>query len=40
MEDNQDNLACTRLEIREIAKNTVKFFLWTLPVLETFSNLN
>jgi hypothetical protein len=31
MEDNQDNLACTPLEIREIAKNTVKFFHWTLP---------
>jgi hypothetical protein len=28
MEDNQDNLACTPLEIREIAKNTVKFFLF------------
>jgi hypothetical protein len=26
MEDNQDNLACTPLEILEIAKNTVKFF--------------
>jgi hypothetical protein len=40
MKDNQDNLACTPLEIREIAKNTVKFFHWTLPVLDTFSNLN
>jgi hypothetical protein len=40
IEDNQDNLACTPLEIREIAKNTVRFFHWTLPVLDIFSNLN
>jgi hypothetical protein len=26
MQDNQDNLACTPFEIREIAKNTVKCF--------------
>jgi superfamily II DNA/RNA helicase len=36
MEDNQDNLACTPLEILEIAKNTVKFFHLTLLVLDTF----
>jgi hypothetical protein len=40
MKDHQDNLAGTLPEIREIAKNTVKFFRWTLPVLNTFSNLN
>jgi hypothetical protein len=40
MEDNQDNLALTPPEIREIAKNTAKFFHWTLPALGTFSNLN
>jgi hypothetical protein len=40
MEDNQDNLACTPPEIREIAKNTGKFFHWILSVLDTFSNLN
>jgi hypothetical protein len=40
MEDNHDNLASTPLEIRESAKNTVKFFHWTIPVLDTFSNLN
>jgi hypothetical protein len=30
----------TPLEVCEIAKSTVKFFHWTLPVLDTFSNLN
>jgi hypothetical protein len=40
MADNQDNLACTPPGEGEIAKNTVKFFHWTLPVLDTFSNLN
>jgi hypothetical protein len=29
MEDNQDNLACTPLEIREIAKNTLRVVLLT-----------
>jgi hypothetical protein len=40
MEDNQENLACTLLEIRKIAKNTLKFFQWTLPVFDIFSNLD
>jgi hypothetical protein len=40
MEDDQDHLACTRFEIRQIAKNTIKFFHLALPVLDTFSNLN
>jgi hypothetical protein len=40
MEDNEDHLACMPLEISEIANNTLKFFHWTLPVLDTFSNLN
>jgi hypothetical protein len=40
MENNQDNLACTPPGIREIAKNMVNFFHWTLPVLDTFFNLN
>jgi hypothetical protein len=38
--DNQDTLACRPPEKHEIAKNTVKFFHWTFPVLDTFSKLN